>query len=130
MGSTLVSEPYAKACVLNDHFRLQCSAFASPDLNAVQQPQSAAGPQFQFLTISPADIAKKLRGLPGWKSCGRDNVTNMLLKLAADQVSDSISVLFNRSLQEGAFPTVWKELLSLRYPKKVKTRPFRLHTAP
>jgi len=76
-GSTLVSEPYAKACVLNEHFRLQCSAFASPDLNAVQQPPSAPNPRFEFATISPADIAKKLRGLAGWKSCGPDTVTNI-----------------------------------------------------
>ena len=44
----------------------------------------------------------------------------MLLKLAADQVSDSISVLFNRSLQEGAFPTVWKEAVITPVPKEGK----------
>lgn len=119
-GSSLLTEPYAKACILNDHFQQQCSAANPADFNHVCQLQPKPGVQFNFSNISPASVAKKLRGLPSWKSCGRDGVTNMLLKLTADQVSSQLANLFNRSLAEGLFPSGWKEAVVTPVPKDGK----------
>ena len=119
-GTSLLTDPYEKACILNDHLGQQCSATAPADFADVCQLPSAAGPQFNFANISPADVTKKLCGLASGKSCGPDGITNMLLKLAAGSISDSISSLFNHSLAEGVFPATWKTAVISPVPKEGK----------
>ena len=86
------------------------NALLLPQLILLMFVNFRLGAQFNFANISPADVAKKLRGLASGKSCGPDGITNMLLKLAAGSISDSISSLFNHSLAEGVFLLRGKQL--------------------
>ena len=95
-GNTVVTEPSAKAGILNCHFQQQCSASdgALPALLVSLDALPVTGSRFSFDNISPADVASTLRGLASWKSCGSDGLTNMLLKLSADDVSFPLSAIF------------------------------------
>ena len=121
-GSSLLTEPYAKACTLNNHFQQQCSAAAPAKFSDICQFQPKTRALFNFDTILPASVVKKLHALPIWKSCGHDGITNRLLKLTADQIASHITRLFNRSLEEGTFPATWKEALVNPVPKPNKDR--------
>ena len=46
--------------------------------------------------------------LPLKKSSGHDNISNMLLKEIIDNISEVLCIIFNRSLQQGEFPTIMK----------------------
>lgn len=111
VGSTVVTEPLAKACTLNSHFQQQCSTSsgAHPALLTQLESSPVTGPCFSFDEISPAGVATIIRNLANWKSCGSDGITNMLLKMSVDEVCSPLSALFNRSLGVGIFPDNWKE---------------------
>ena len=66
------------------------------------------GSRFSFDETSSADMATTLRSLVGWKSCGPDGITNMQLKLSADEVCSPLSAIFNRLLGVEIFPDSWK----------------------
>ena len=42
------------------------------------------------------------------KSCGPDNISSFILKIACPVVSKSLAKIFNASLETGIFPEVWK----------------------
>ena len=42
------------------------------------------------------------------KSCGADRIPNKMLRLAAIIIKDPLTKLFNKSLSEGAYPSLWK----------------------
>lgn len=122
MGDSVVTEPFAKACCLNSQFQKQCSACEQAQPALLRQLLSVytSGPCFTFQEISSAAVASAIRHLSNWKSCGLDGITNMLLKLAADEVCTPLSMLFNRSLDAGIFPDVWKEAIVTPVPKEGK----------
>ena len=121
-GNTVVSEPAAKASLLNCHFQRQCSASgpAHPSLLYQFDSSPVSGPCFSFDEICPVAVAKALHSLDGWKSSGPDGISNMLLKLSADEVSSPLTAIFNRSLAEGIFPDMWKEASVSPVPKEGK----------
>ena len=63
-GSSLFTEPYAKACTLTNHFQQQCSVAAPAKFSNVCQSQPKTRALFNFDTISPASVVKKLHALP------------------------------------------------------------------
>ena len=64
---------------------------------------------FCEISTTPEEIYQILRTLPNRKSPGLDCITTDLLKLCASGISSSLSLLFNRSFDEGSFPSAWKD---------------------
>ena len=46
--------------------------------------------------------------MPSKKSSGHDNISNILLKEIIDNISEVLCIIFNRSLQQGEFPSTMK----------------------
>ena len=54
------------------------------------------------------EIENLIRSLPNKTSSGHDEITNILLKKLASNISIPLSVVFNKSLKEGSFPNTMK----------------------
>ncbi|XP_055614870.1 uncharacterized protein LOC129761181 [Toxorhynchites rutilus septentrionalis] len=63
-------------------------------------------PTFNF---SPDEVLKALRDLDASKGPGVDGIPPSLLKHCAHSLAFPVSCIFNRSLRERIFPTVWKK---------------------
>ena len=55
-----------------------------------------------------AEVAMLISKLPNKKSCGYDNIDNILLKSLKDVISEKLASLFNLSISGGAFPEIMK----------------------
>ena len=112
VNNTLVTDPLGKACALNSHFQVQCSASpAAVPLDLSTGPRSTASEVFQFDCVSSSDVYKGLCSVISGKSSGIDGITNELLRLSAGGICDSLADIFNRSLLDGVFPDSWKRAL-------------------
>ena len=63
---------------------------------------------FKFKQIKEKDVIRLINNIPSGKATGVDNFQVKLLKLAASEISSSLTYLFNLSLKTGKFPAEWK----------------------
>ena len=106
-----VTEDYDKANILNNHFAKQ-SQTVTPN-NEEQQslqsaPPTAAVPALGTFTITTQETLNVLNKLDTNKSCGPDLLPAKILKLTAIIIAEPLTKLFNKSLQSGVYPTLWK----------------------
>ena len=106
VDNNLVTSNCEQAVVFNNRFKQQCSTFPPATLPKLAAPSFSG--LFKFRLVTPLEVFNSLVCLPGGKSCGQDEITNELLKLAAPSIADSLSSLFNSSLLAGEFPDAWK----------------------
>ena len=95
-----------KANMLNTYFTSQ--AVVTDDC----RPLPELLPTQSMLThilVSSQDVSDVLRNLDINKACGPDLISPHLLKESAGVLARPLSILFNRSLEQGYFPTVWKQ---------------------
>ena len=94
-----------KATAFNMYFTAQCSVTdegaALPRLNETRG-------SIHQLTLTTDMVKGVLKNLDCRKAVGPDLVHNKLLIAAADLISEPLTFLFNRSLTEGKFPSLWK----------------------
>ena len=69
--------------------------------------QSISG-NFTFQQISPSLVSSHLRKLCMRKATGLDTVSARLLRECFDLISDSLALIFNRSIETSIFPDEWK----------------------
>ncbi|MCG7879605.1 MAG: reverse transcriptase family protein, partial [Candidatus Thiodiazotropha endolucinida] len=76
-----------------------------------QPPQLplATGSVLGSIFISVQDVTDVLNNLDVKKACGPNHLNPRLLKEGAPILSQPLSVLFNRSLSQGYFPSLWKD---------------------
>jgi hypothetical protein len=67
------------------------------------------GSLLEEIKLSPSAVKKKLDKLNPSKSPGPDGLHPMLLKEAAEFLALPLSILFNKSLEEGTVPQSWKQ---------------------
>ena len=53
------------------------------------------------------------------KATGPDDIRNSMLKLVSKEVSTPLSILFNKSFNEGNFAMKWKESMFFSYTRRV-----------
>ena len=69
--------------------------------------QSISG-NFSFQQISPSLVSSHLRKLCMRKATGLNTVSARLLRECFDLISDSLALIFNRSIETSIFPDEWK----------------------
>ena len=72
---------------------------------------------FHFQRIKEEDVLRILKSLDTSKAVGVDMVSAKLLKLAAEGISQSLTSLFNSSLESGQIPLEWKAANVTPVPK-------------
>ena len=63
-------------------------------------------PKFE---ITVQGVTKLLEGLNGGKASGPDELPNLILKNAANDISPFLKIIFDQSLQTGKLPDDWVE---------------------
>ena len=76
------------------------------------------------ITISQQDVRDVLNNLNVTKASGPDLISPSLLKEGATILSKPLSIIFNRSLLQGYFPSNWKDAnVTAIYKKADKSTP-------
>ena len=63
------------------------------------------------ITISEQGVGRLLKGLKTNKAAGPDNIPPLLLADTAQQLAKPISIIFQKSLEEGTVPDDWKKAI-------------------
>ena len=70
--------------------------------------------------ISVSDVERRLSNINIWKAPGPDQLPNWVLRDMAELLAGPVCAIFNASLREGHFPSLWKKANVIPVPK---TRP-------
>jgi hypothetical protein len=96
----------AKAEVLQGQFT---SVFTrEPDGDISRLPKQTEA-EISCISITPAQVLKKLKSLKVVKSAGPDEIHPRILRELADHLATPMASLFQKSLDEGVLPHGWKE---------------------
>ena len=102
----LHSDSRPKAEILNNQF---CLVFTSEDATNIPKlpaPPNTETPKFE---ITVHGVTKLLEGLNGGKAPGPDELPNLILKNAANEISPFLKIILDQSLQTGKLPDDWVE---------------------
>ena len=106
----IISEGFQMAEVLNEYFS---SVFTTEDISSLPVPftkfEGNKSEHLGQLFVTPVMIANKIKKMKDNKSPGVDGIPPKLLKEIVEQISTPLAKLFNLSLEEGIFPSEWKE---------------------
>ena len=100
------------------------------------QHQKSNGTALSTCTITKENVLRVLLDVDGSSAMGPDEVHPLLLKNCAQQLAYPLSVIFNRSFQEGTLPSDWKTSLVIPIFKKgsryepLNYRPISLTSVP
>ena len=92
--------------MLNNYFSMQ-TVINDQNTHLPQLPL-ATDSVLDSIRISVQDVNDVLRNLDVKKACGPGHINPRFLKEGAHILSQPLSVLFNRSLSQGYFPSRWK----------------------
>ena len=106
-----------KATILNQFFINQSTTEDNDDTPDVLELLTS----INQINLSVEEVKSTLTKLITAKATAPDQIHNLILKNSAGIISEPLTFLFNRSLNEGIFPTVWKTAhVTPIYKKKVK----------
>ena len=97
---------HEKASKFNEFFAEQSSIEDSNDDNIPHVPMVPSN--INHIELSVDEVKNALKDLNPTKAVGLDMIHNKILITSTDVIVDALTILFNRSLQEGVFPTTWK----------------------
>ena len=89
--------------------RVHKAVFTSEDTTNIPKlpgPPNTEMPKFE---ITVQGVTKLLEGLNGGKAPGPDELPNLILKNAANEISPFLQIIFDQSLQTGKLPDDWVE---------------------
>ena len=99
----LFSDPKSKSNILLDQFK---SVFTKPDKSPLPHLKSPPV-QIDQIKICKKGVTKLLKDIKPSKAPGPDAIPNIVLKTCAENISPSLSLIFQRSLDTGILPKDW-----------------------
>ena len=73
---------------------------------------------FKFKPVSPDEVLKIITGLKNSKSSGIDYIDTGTIKLVTKEILPAITHIINISINQGTFPTIWKQAKVIPLLKK------------
>jgi hypothetical protein len=113
----LISDNTDKAQLLNDYFIDQSKLPDGPQTTPRLDKLTDA--RLNHVIITPTIVKQILLQLDVSKSTGPDQISNKILKQCADSLCEPLSLLFNKSLELGQYPSSWKIALVTAIFKKI-----------
>jgi hypothetical protein len=98
-----------------NHFQ---SSFNNPSPGVFSCPSSSSSGSISVPPITDSDIFKALKRLKPSKSVGLDNIPGFIIKGCAPIFVPIFKHIFNLSLSQQYFPTLWKQAAVVPIPKK------------
>lgn len=115
-SGSLESEDKAKAKILNDFF---AGVFTTEDTgNIPELPLHHAGPHLTDVSISRLAVEQKLQTLKAAGSPGPDDIHPRMLKELSSSISLPLAMLYQKSLDCGELPDIWKQARVVPIHKK------------
>ncbi len=71
-------------------------------------------------TIQQYEISSIIKKLDPYKAYGPDRIHNQMIKHFGPKVIQNITLLYNKCMKNGCFPTIWNEAHVLPIPKPMK----------
>ena len=104
---TTASTDKDKAEVLNNFFQ---SVFTcEPDDDLPKPPTYNVKTELRDFEITAQEVNKLLKGLKTNKSAGMDGIPAILLVEAAEELTEPVTSIFRKSLEEGHMPNDWRK---------------------
>ena len=101
----LFNAPKDKANILNRQYQ---STFTQEDTNQVPSPSGIPYPDMEDIEVDEAGIRKLLQKTNPRKATGPDSIPARILKDCASELAPILTIIFNKSLQEGKVPEDWR----------------------
>ena len=108
-NDNLVSEDDRKADIFNNYFASIASLDHSEPLPKLPDFQFLTDARIQNIQTSELEVQRLLSKLNVHKSTGPDAIGNWVLKHCSSSLCKPLTALFNKSLSDGIFPSVWKQ---------------------
>ena len=74
--------------------------------------------QFRFRPCTCTEIVKMIKSLKGKTSMGQDMLTSKMVKLLALELAIPLKLMFNKAIESGEFPKLWKTAKVIALHKK------------
>ena len=102
----VAKESKEKADTLNNYFS---SVFTVEDTNSMPDfSERNFNSTIETLEIKPEDVEKKLNKLNTSKAAGPDGISPRVLKELSSELAPILTILMNKSIEEGTIPQQWK----------------------
>ena len=108
-NDNLVPEDDRKADIFNNYFASIASLDHSEPLPKLPDFQFLTDARIQNIQTSELEVKRLLSKLNVHKSTGPDAIGNWVLKHCSSSLCKPLTALFNKSLSDGIFPSVWKQ---------------------
>ena len=109
-GSIITSDSQ-RATIFNEYFSSVFTRETDTDWAKLMEKFLSSNNQarisMNFSSVSATDVFEVLSQLNGNKACGPDGICPRLLKEGAEELSPSLSDIFNKSLRDGVLPVDW-----------------------
>ena len=126
-GGQSITSASEIAEVFNTHFTNIGERLASEIPKVDKEPESFINPTdktFSFRKIQEKEVFELINKLDKTKATGLDKIPCKILKLAANVVVPSLTLIFNQSIISGVFPREWQSARVTPIIKKgIKTDP-------
>ena len=99
------ADPKDKANILNRQYE---STFTLEDTSHIPQPRGEPCSPMSNIIVTEEGVAKLLRRINPNKACGPDMIPARILKEFADEISPSLTAIFQKSLDSGTVPDDWR----------------------
>ena len=86
-----------------------CSVFTSEDTTNIPKLTGPLNTEMPKFEITVQGVTKLLEGLNGRKASEPEELPNLILKNAANEISPFLIIIFDQSLQTGKLPDDWVE---------------------
>ena len=120
-GSPII-DSIEKANIFNEYFSSQCQLPDGSNDHPLPPFRYEADERLANITFFPSDIHTILTNLDVNKATGPDKIRNFLLKNVADYISEPLCKIFNYSIQNSTFPSMWKKSSVIPIHKKNDTK--------
>ena len=105
-GNTQVTSPKDKASVLNEH----CSSvFTNENFTSFPDIQDSGIPDLPDIIINSEGVEKLLNNINPNKASGPDAVPAKILQECAVSIAPVLTKIFQKSLDTGSVPSVWRD---------------------
>lgn len=106
-NSSTISDAKQKAAILNEYF-VSMATVADIDRELPPLPDFLSERTLSCIQTSTREIEKILTNLNPSKACGYDRIGNRVIKMCMPGIVAPLTMLCNRSLLHGEFPSAWK----------------------
>ena len=106
----------SKATILNDYFVEQCSAVETGSTLPNFRPQRTCS--LAEIPIDKEKILRLIRSLDSNKAHGCDGISVAMIKICDDCLVEPLSLIFEKCLETGVYPSSWKRANIIPVHKK------------